>query len=725
MLAQQDPRRVRPSFYDAETPAARAEQRRGRLLQELSIRSAVAVVIVAFQFLTHVTSSQEAEPTILGLSLFALLLSGPYYLAASTGRWSRAQAYVRMLIDIGLITAGLYCAGGLGAAHYLGVYLIVPIYAGIVFSSTACLVATGSLTASYVAVVALQHTGWLAPPPIVTPNASTVAAFNLTILNIAGGLTALLAHALRRSRQRLRATYQDLERFIETIPDIFYVLDRAGTLVLWNRRLEATTGLTAGELRGRPLVELCAEDERPVVAAALEAGMTRGQFQVDGHLRAQDGVLVAHHWTGAALRDEHGQVLGLTGVGRDMTERNQAAQALRERESELRQLQRIEAVGRLAGGVAHDFNNLLTVIIGRSQLLQEQSIADERTVSAIRLIEQTAQRAAALTRQLLTFSRKQSLEPTVLDVNEVVRDITDMLRHLIGENIDLRTTLATDLRRVKADPAQLEQVIVNLVVNARDAMPSVGCLIIWTSNVDLTEAFVLAHPGAAPGPHVLLTVSDTGLGMDEATRQRIFEPFFTTKEPGKGTGLGLSTVYGIVKQHGGHIVVETTPGRGTTFRIYLPAVDSSLEPSDEGTPRVTVRGHGTVLLVEDEADVRNLARDILERYGYRVLVAARGSEALTVSARHRGPIHVLLTDVVMPEMSGPELAERLTTARPDTRVLYMSGYSEVGPALDGRLLQKPFTPDALVARVGATIDGLDGGLASAGAGVARSRNAGE
>jgi PAS domain S-box-containing protein len=689
---------ARPSLERAhDDPAERQFRRRLRLYQELTVRGAVALVIVAFQLVFPVEPPIAARCISL-LAVVGLFLNGPYFLAARDGRAFRGQAYVRMLVDVLLLSVGLYFAGGLAAAHFLGVYLIVVIYAGLTFSSRACVMVTAAATGSYVTIVSLQHAGILSTP-FDLPNAAMIATFNLILLNIAGALTAVLARALRESRRRLRSTYQDLERFVEAIPDVIYVVDRAGRLTLWNQKLESVTGRDRHALRGELLTDLLAEDDREAFRAALGTALEDRPFEIEGRLRGADGVLIAYHWTGAALTDEHGQVSGLTGVGRDVTERKRAEEILRQRESEMRQLQKIEAIGRLAGGVAHDFNNVLTVVIGRCQLMLSRYQPDDPTYQDLDQIESTAQRAASLTRQLLAFSRNQASARQPLDLNATVTSVSDMLARLIGENIELVVTLDPKLDLVLGDPGQIEQVIVNFAVNARDAMPNGGRLTIATRNVMLNAAFVSAHPAASVGPHVLLEVSDTGVGMDEATLQRAFEPFFTTKAPGKGCGLGLSTVYGIVKQHEGYAAVESAPGRGATFRVYLPRIEApAVVPRDETGRSPLPGGSETIMLVEDEEAVRGLVREILTRLGYRVLVASDGLEALALSRECSEPIHLLLTDVIMPGMDGRELAERMMVERPDTRILFMSGYAEP-PIPDDVLLSKPVTPDALARKV--------------------------
>jgi signal transduction histidine kinase/CheY-like chemotaxis protein len=377
---------------------------------------------------------------------------------------------------------------------------------------------------------------------------------------------------------------------------------------------------------------------------------------------------------------------------------------------ELRQVQKMEAVGRLAGGIAHDFNNLLTVIIGRSELVLAHLPSGDERRQDLELIQTTAHRAAALTEQLLAFSRRQLLQPMVIDLHMVIGNVVPMLRRLISEDIAIHT-VAGATGRVKVDPGQIEQVLVNLAVNARDAMPQGGRLVISTANAVLDEDAVGRIGGILPGPYLILSVADTGLGMDDETRPRVFEPFFTTKPQGKGTGLGLSMVYGIVQQHGGTIRVESAPGQGATFTIYLPRVDDPVSEVESSVASDAAgRGSETILVVEDETPVRALVAEMLQASGYTVLMAADPAAALELSDRHPGPIHLLLTDVVMPEMSGPELRQRLKSLRPRTRVLYMSGYTDEALGRHGVLepgtflLQKPFSIGALGQKVREVLD---------------------
>jgi signal transduction histidine kinase/ActR/RegA family two-component response regulator len=396
-----------------------------------------------------------------------------------------------------------------------------------------------------------------------------------------------------------------------------------------------------------------------------------------------------------------------------LNQRKQTEEALRQSEDHLRQAQKMEAVGRLAGGVAHDFNNLMTVIMGRTELLLSRLEENEILSRNAEEIKRTAERAVSLTQQLLAFSRKQVLTPKVLDLNTVVANMERMLRRLIGEDIDLATVLGPALDRIKADPSQLEQVIMNLVINAADAMPSGGRLTIETTNTYLDQGYARNHPSVLPGSYVMLAVSDNGTGMDADTQARIFEPFFTTKGQGKGTGLGLATVYGIVKQSGGYIWVYSEPGWGTTFKIYLPRVaDVVVVPEPLPEPG-RVHGSETILLVEDEAGVRELTREILQVQGYTVLEAQHGPGALEVCRQYPGTIDLMVTDVVMPQMSGPELSEQAALVRPSMKVIYISGYADRAIVRHGLLeadtiyLQKPFTPDALARKVREALDGRE------------------
>jgi signal transduction histidine kinase len=398
--------------------------------------------------------------------------------------------------------------------------------------------------------------------------------------------------------------------------------------------------------------------------------------------------------SGRPIIDASGRKLGAVVALNDVTEHRQL-------EEQYRQAQKLEAVGRLAGGVAHDFNNLLSVILGYGDLCLQDAPAAGRLRERIESIRSAAQRATTLTRQLLTFSRKQVVELQVVDPNGLLVETTRMLRRLIGEDIQIVVRPAEGLGRIQADPGQIEQIVMNLAVNARDAMPQGGTLTFETASVDLDEAYARRHPGADAGPHVRLAITDTGVGMSAEVQGRIFEPFFTTKEPGKGTGLGLATVYGIVRQGGGHIEVDSAPGRGTSFQVFWPRIDAPVasvsQPEAAGAPN----GTETILVVEDERAVRELVLETLALYGYKAIGAANATEALGLSARCRGVVHLLITDLVLPGMGGRELARLLTAQSPELRVLYTSGYAdEVGPAF----IQKPFALTALARKVREVLD---------------------
>jgi two-component system, cell cycle sensor histidine kinase and response regulator CckA len=397
-------------------------------------------------------------------------------------------------------------------------------------------------------------------------------------------------------------------------------------------------------------------------------------------------------------------------IARSLRE-HEERRARRAAEARLQRAEKLEAIGQLAGGVAHDFNNLLGVIQGCGELMTRDLAGDARQKRRLDQILRAASQGASLTRRLLALSRQQALEARPMDVNAVVSDMEGMLRRLISEDIQITTVLTSGLHRVKADRAQIEQVLMNLAVNARDAMSGGGRLIIETANVELDDSYVASHPDARPGHHAMLAVSDTGHGMDSGTLSHVFEPFFTTKEPGRGTGLGLATVYGIVRQSGGHLAVYSEPGRGATFKVYLPRTDEADAPTtDQPALEPPRRGSETVLLVEDEATLRTVIREQLEEGGYTVIDGPSPEEALSAAACHPGPIHLMVTDLVMPRFNGREAATRVSTARPGIKVLYMSGYASTAAGLLGPLpsphwfLQKPFSLDTLFRKVREVLD---------------------
>jgi two-component system, cell cycle sensor histidine kinase and response regulator CckA len=499
---------------------------------------------------------------------------------------------------------------------------------------------------------------------------------------------------------------EELFRLIsENAMDMIAVVDPDGRRLYNSPAYARILGFTDDELAGTSFYDHVHPDDIYTAQQAVkQATATNPGGTVQYRMRHKDGTWHTIESGASAILNQQGKVEKFVVVNRDVSEQRQL-------EEKFRQAQKMEAVGRLSGGVAHDFNNLLGVIIGYAEFLQESLDPENSLRSSVDEILKAGKRAASLTRQLLAFSRQQVLDPKVLDLNVVVLDMDKMLRRLIGEDIELSTVLGPDLGRLKADQSQLEQVLLNLVVNARDAMPQGGKLLIDTQNMVMDEAFVRRYPyPVQPGPYVCLTVTDSGVGMDAETKARAFEPFFTTKEKGKGTGLGLSTVYGVVKQSGGYIDIYSTPGAGTTFKIYLPRVDDAITTDAPVGGATSFSGNETILLAEDESSLRTLTRNTLELCGYKVLEAKDGLEAIEVSERFKGPIDLLLTDMVMPGMGGRQLAEELTRRRPEIRLAYMSGYTgqavgSQGPVDPGSVfLLKPFTRELLTRKIREALD---------------------
>ncbi len=506
----------------------------------------------------------------------------------------------------------------------------------------------------------------------------------------------------------VRASGEMFRQLAENIRDVFWMIRPEPLSVLYvSPGYEQLWGRSAESVTSNPLswLEAIHREDRGRVAEALRTKLMSGAYNETYRIVRPDG---SERW----IRQRAFPVPSTAGVDRvvamaeDITE-------VRMIEDQLHHAQKMEAVGRLAGGVAHDFNNLLSVILSSTWLMSEQLDPSHPMRAHVADIKASADRAAELTRQLLAFSRRQTLRLETVDLNQVLTSTGKLLQRLIGEDIEITNIPFPSPAKVKVDPGQIEQVIMNLAVNARDAMPRGGKMTIEIGHVHLDEEYAAQHAGVATGPYFMLAVSDTGVGMDRATRERIFEPFFTTKEVGKGTGLGLSTVFGIVQQSGGNIWVYSEPGKGTTFKIYLPPAfgNALVEPSRIEQHATDLRGTETILLVEDEERLRRLARTILVRHGYDVLEAENAGEALLQCEQHRGPIGLLLTDVVMPRMNGVFLASRLSSMRPDLRVAFMSGYTDNAPALQGLVepgqsfIQKPFTPEVLLRRVREALEG--------------------
>ena len=557
----------------------------------------------------------------------------------------------------------------------------------------------------------------LPPAPWLLRNVLPVAGGLFGVVAVGGMLVYLWNRTLRREvtarteelgssllekealARYLHLTNETLQAFIQSSPLAIISLDPQGIVRNWNARAERLFGWTADEIVGRPLPARTprgAEEVSDLMRRALAGDSVQGE-EILRHKK--DGTPVHAAVWAASLLNEAGETAEVVAFVADTSREKRLAE-------QLQQSQKMEAVGRLAGGIAHDFNNVLTAITGYSELALRKIKPDDPVRRNLEGIRAAADKATAFTRQVLSFSRKQKSSPRLVDLDEVAASVVSMLRPVIGEDIRVAQARSSTLWSVKADPGQLQQVLLNLAVNARDAMPEGGELAIETANVELPDGYSVG----AIGPHVMVAVRDSGVGMDDEVRGHLFEPFFTTKEPGRGTGLGLATVHGIVRQSGGHLVVESAPGRGSTFRVYLPRCGEerpkTVPVAQEGAPG----GSETVLLVEDDDAVRQLNLEVLRAAGYVALEARHAGEALVIAERHTGPVHLLITDVVMPHMSGLELVERLSVARPSMRVLLVSGYADDAVLRHGRgaeswpFLQKPFPPDALLRKAREVLD---------------------
>jgi PAS domain S-box-containing protein len=510
------------------------------------------------------------------------------------------------------------------------------------------------------------------------------------------------ALAKQRAERALWERTRSLETLIDAAAVAIVALDAAGRVTTWSKAAERMFGWKDYEVLGHP-VPTIPDARRAEFEQAMARNLQGEATLSESHRRRKDGTLIDVLSSTAPIIDAEGLVSGTLAVLIDITERKQL-------EEQLRQAMKMEGIARLAGGISHDFNNLMTVISVRCHLVLGQLPADHPNRRDIKIIGDAGDRAASLTRQLLAFSRHQILDASVLDINDVISDMKALLEPVLREDVDLIMDLDPSTGQVTADRGQLVQIILILAINARDAMPEGGQVTIGTRNVELDDAYVRRHVDARPGPHVVLTVSDSGTGMDAATRARIFEPFFTTKDIGKGRGLGLAAAYGIIHQSHGHITVDSEPGQGATFRIYLPRPEGGSTAVAAIEPGGLPRGTETVLLAEDEPSFRALARELLEVLGYAVLESEDVSDALRIAERHTGTIHLLITDVVMPRMNGRTLAKAVQGFRPDIKVLYMSGYTDNVIVHEGILdpgtpfLQKSFTPSKLARKVREVLD---------------------
>jgi len=712
------------------------------------------VLIAIFSVVTAVfhIAGLRASPwvyAVLALWMALTFVSGLVLRRARSANEADLVQAVSYYVDATVVTAACAMIGG-------GWWIAVTVFA---FGVTFAFATLPRRRAQYAAIYALccfnvliagEALGIVVPvgfaglPPLRENYtiAFAVALFGTTMIMTFGMVQITFVRVMRRARERY-------ELLLQTAPDMILSVDRDGVIVSANEAarlfaMRTESGLpdaprekkkrtSAGSgLIGRQVALLAYPDDRESLATDIySAG--------EGQSRQRELRLTGTGDPGWYLvscnpiREEE-RITGVLVVAREITARKRQEEMVRRSEETTRQAQKMEAIGRLAGGVAHDFNNLLTVIGTYCELLKQGVTEGNARLADVDEIYNATVRAAALTNQLLTFSRKQVLQPKLLNLNEIVAGMEEMLRRLIDTGIRIETSAFASLSQLRADPAQMEQVLLNLAVNARDAMPNGGMLRIETDEAFLDAAYAAAHPGVTAGRYVLLSVSDTGSGMDDKTRERIFEPFFTTKGQGEGTGLGLATVYGIVQQSGGHIQVESELEQGTTFRIYFPVarneepvpprtVARRLTPlSVESTPEPGSRPLGvdaflrsesgeTVLLVEDGEALREVLQRVLEVLGYNVCVASDGEEALAVSAAYEGPIHILVTDVVMPNMGGRELALELWKTRPETRVLFMSGYTEDAILHQGLrkatvgFIGKPFRPDFLASKVREMLDG--------------------
>ncbi len=511
----------------------------------------------------------------------------------------------------------------------------------------------------------------------------------------------------RRQRLEKRLSKDALQVVFRGSPLPMFVLDGAGGVRMCNAASEQLFGWTSADMLGAPLPTIPPEGEREFRDMLTRVACRERVNGVEVRRRTRDGRILHIIEFAAPLADASGRVIGAIVTGLDVTERKLAEEALVESEARFRQAQKMEAVGRLAGGVAHDFNNLLLVINGYAELIQSQLLAGDPMGALVEEIASAGRRAAALTRQLLAFSRKEVLQPKRININDLVVQAERMFKRLIGEDIDLKLDVAPKLPRIKVDPGQWEQVMMNLVVNARDAMPKGGTLTIETRSVDLAADFAPDVPHFRAGPHVMLAVRDTGCGMSDEVKAHLFEPFFTTKERGSGTGLGLCTIFGIVKQSSGVIRVETAPGNGTVMRIYAPAV-----VDDDGSVRIAkapepVMRRLTILAVEDDAHVRGLMKSMLRGCGHEVLEAENGLDALAICRQEKVRIDLMITDSVMPGMNGAEVAVAARSIKPGLPILFVSGYTDRGLITDDMMaafLQKPFTKEELVRRIGDVVE---------------------
>jgi two-component system, cell cycle sensor histidine kinase and response regulator CckA len=557
-------------------------------------------------------------------------------------------------------------------------------------------------------IEALTSQGTIVIEEVVGEQTFEVTKFPLQLKNMQTGIGAIIRDITdnKRAVDGLALERRFIEGIFNSVPGMIYLYDAEGSLVRWNKKHETMTGYSAEELVKMHLLDWYKDDSvsQAAVIAGVQATMQVGFGEAEADLQKKDGTIIPMYFTACPLTISGKQYF--TGIGIDITEQRRAKDEGKKLQAQLAQAQKMESVGRLAGGVAHDFNNMLGIILGHADLGLNKLDPTQPIYAHLQQIRKAAERSANLTKQLLAFARKQLISPRVLDLNTFVEGTLKMLRRLLGEDIELAWIPKSNLWPVKIDPSQIDQILANLCVNARDAITGVGKITIETKNVVLDDSFCAGHGGFIPGEYGMLVVSDTGCGMEKETLAMLFEPFFTTKEIGKGTGLGLATVYGIVKQNNGFIHVYSEPGLGTTFSIYLPRHQYlDVQAVEEDHTVQMRRGNETIMVVEDEVEILNLAKTLLENLGYHVLAANTPSEAIALAEQHRGKIHLLITDVIMPKMDGRELSQHLRTTQPNLKRLFMSGYTADVIAHHGVLeegvnfMQKPFSMQELAAKV--------------------------
>jgi PAS domain S-box-containing protein len=712
-------------------------ERRLAALLQIFLIGLLAIAVAALAIVISMSGSLTRNPIPPLAVLISIMLIGAALPVLRRGRFRLAVMVATLGMILG-VTIVLFIRGlHTNAALLLALSLPITL-TGLLIGRRALALTIALSSMAVLSVAMLQRAGSplvaTIPPP---SNAATPIAFILiaTLLgffldrfgsSLREALATMRAHELKleHSRSELHMRTDEMEGEIlerkrfeaalreseeryrliaENSSDLIGLLDRSGCWVYVSPSHYALLGFAPVELIGASTLDYVHPDERDQLAGQLERLRDDDTLRLSFRMRHADGSWrwIEGVWTAIVQGDER----LIVAAEHDVTERKSL-------EAQLLQSQKMEGIGRLAGGVAHDFNNLLTAIIGNAELALDSLPADHMIRADIGEITRAAGRAAGLTRQLLAFARKQIIEPRVIDLNQLILEMDALLRRLIGEDVELVTLPAPGLGNVKADPGQLEQVIINMAVNARDSMPHGGKLTIETHNVELDQEYARQHLNVVAGRYVLLTISDTGIGMDASTRERIFEPFFTTKQQGRGTGLGLSMCYGIIRQHNGYIWVYSEPGQGTTFKVYLPQIDEPTETLAQAfDANASPRGSETILRGEDETAVRELTARALREQGYTVFEASHPDEALAVaSAQPPGSIQLLLTDVVMPRMSGKTLAEELLKLRPGIKTLFISGYTDNAIVHHGRLdpgvafLPKPFSPATLARKVREILD---------------------